>query len=116
MTVSIFIAIEWRPNIGIDFDRDLTRNMIQNTEINRLDHLITRHSILQAELHSHQLFMAGQHDMISIGGGGGNGIYLDGTLSRGKTESCKTFGNPPLCTSKDFDIAAIEVFGLAFAD
>ena len=70
----------------------------------------------QAELHSHQLFMAGQHDMISIGGGGGNGIYLDGTLSRGKTESCKTFGNPPLCTSKDFDIAAIEVFGLAFAD
>jgi len=56
--------------------------------------------------------------MISIGRGGGNGIYLDRTLSQGKTESCKTFGNgnPPFCTSKDFDIAAIEVFGLAFAD
>jgi len=77
---------------------------------------IDQSNLTKAELHSHQLFMAGQHDMISIGGGGGNGIYLDGTLSRGKTESCKTFGNPPLCTSKDFDIAAIEVFGLAFAD
>ena len=47
---------------------------------------------------------------------GGNGIYIDGTLSRGKTESCKTFGNSPLCKSSDFEISAIEVFGLGLAD
>jgi len=77
---------------------------------------IDQSQLSKAELHSHQLFMAGQHDMISIGGGGGNGIYIDATLSRGKTEACKTFGNPPLCKTPNFEISSIEVFGLGLAD
>jgi hypothetical protein len=42
----------------------------------------------------------------------GNGIYVDSSLTFGKTERCSTFNNPPLCKEGDFQIAAIEVFGL----
>lgn len=66
----------------------------------------------KAEEHKKELFMCGQHDMIAIGGGDGNGICLDASLTIGKTEHCATFGNPPLCNSRDFTIAAIEVYGL----
>lgn len=65
-----------------------------------------------AENHAKELFMCGQHDMIAIGGGEGNGIYIDSSLTSGRTERCLTFNNPPLCTEGDFQIAAIEVFGL----
>ncbi len=46
----------------------------------------------------------------------GNGIYLDASLTWGKTERCRTFDNPPLCSqeggSGDFKVALIEVYGL----
>ena len=42
----------------------------------------------------------------------GNGIFLDPSLTHGKTERCATFDNQPLCQSEDFTIAAIEVYGL----
>ena len=68
------------------------------------------------ERHARELFLCGQHDMLSIGGGNGNAIYIDSTLNYGKTDSCQTFGNPPLCKDGDFQIAAIEVFGLLKLD
>jgi len=43
---------------------------------------------------------------------GGNAIFLDGTLTFGKTETCATFNNPPLCADGDFKISVIEVYGL----
>ncbi len=43
---------------------------------------------------------------------GGNGIYLDASLTWGKTEHCATFDNPPLCQEGDFKVALIEVYGL----
>ena len=69
-----------------------------------------------AERHARELFLCAQHDMISIGGGEGNAIYIDSTLSHGKTEKCQTFNNPPLCKESNFQIAAIEVFGLLKLD
>ena len=73
-------------------------------------------NLSKQERHARELFLCGQHDMISIGGGNGNGIYLDSTLNYGKTDKCLTFDNPPLCKEKDFQIAAIEVFGLSKLD
>ena len=46
----------------------------------------------------------------------GNGIYLDGTLTFGKTEKCLTFDNEPLCQDGDFKVSVIEVFGLTKID
>lgn len=37
---------------------------------------------------------------------------LDHELQFGKTESCKTFDNPPLCDSQDFEIKVVEVYGI----
>ena len=76
------------------------------------DHSKKCENLTKVERHARELFLCGQHDMISIGGGGGNGIYIDATLNHGKTDKCQTFDNPPLCKEKDFQIAAIEVFGL----
>ena len=46
----------------------------------------------------------------------GTGIYLDSTLTYGKTESCSTFNNPPLCPEGDFTVSVIEVYGLNLLD
>lgn len=62
--------------------------------------------------HSEALFMHGDDEMITVGGGEGQGLMLDHELQFGKTESCKTFDNPPLCASKDFEIKVVEVYGI----
>lgn len=41
----------------------------------------------------------------------GLAIYLDENLRYGQTERCDTFNNEPLCSSRDFTINSIEVFG-----
>ena len=41
----------------------------------------------------------------------GTGIFLDGNLEYGRTETCKTFQNPPLARNKDFSISVVEVIG-----
>jgi len=60
---------------------------------------------------SKELFMSADNTMITIGGGGGTALYLDENLRFGRTETCSTFNNDPLCTATDFSISAIEVFG-----
>lgn len=42
----------------------------------------------------------------------GQGIMLDHELRYGKTESCRTFDNPPLVPSGDFEVKVIEVYSL----
>lgn len=37
---------------------------------------------------------------------------LDHELRYGKTESCRTFNNPPLVPSGDFEVKVIEVYSL----
>ncbi|XP_068239755.1 GTPase-activating protein skywalker isoform X4 [Palaemon carinicauda] len=62
--------------------------------------------------HSAELFMHGDSNMITIGGGNGNGIMLDQELRYGKTENCDTFNNPPLTPDGDFEVKVIEVYSL----
>ncbi|XP_034101169.1 GTPase-activating protein skywalker isoform X11 [Drosophila albomicans] len=61
--------------------------------------------------HSSELFMAADSKMITIGGGEGQAIWMDENIRFGKTDSCKTFNNPPLCPSGDFEIRVLEVYG-----
>lgn len=41
----------------------------------------------------------------------GQAIWMDENIRYGKTESCSTFNNPPLCKSRDFEIKVLEVYG-----
>ncbi|XP_037958477.1 GTPase-activating protein skywalker isoform X2 [Teleopsis dalmanni] len=65
--------------------------------------------------HSSELFMAADAKMITIGGGEGQAIWMDENIRFGKTDSCKTFNNPPLCPSRDFEIRVLEVYGFVGA-
>ncbi|XP_074600183.1 GTPase-activating protein skywalker-like [Brevipalpus obovatus] len=58
-----------------------------------------------------QLFMAATSKMITIGAGGGMGIWLDENFTSGKTERCDTFDNEPLCSSREFTCETVEVIG-----
>ncbi|XP_069939415.1 GTPase-activating protein skywalker isoform X3 [Cherax quadricarinatus] len=62
--------------------------------------------------HSAELFMHADHNMITIGGGNGQGIMLDHDFRYGKTETCQTFDNPPLVPNGDFEVKVIEVYSL----
>lgn len=68
-----------------------------------------------APAHAEQLFMAGDSTMVAIGGGGGSGhaIWLDENLSRGKSDACLTFANPPLVDGGVFSVACMEAFGFS---
>lgn len=61
------------------------------------------------------MFMAGGNDCLIIGGGGGQALYIDGDLNRGRTGHCDTFNNQPLC-SESFLIAAVEAWGFQDPD
>ncbi|KAG0726689.1 TBC1 domain family member 24 [Chionoecetes opilio] len=63
--------------------------------------------------HCAELFMHADNNMITIGGGNGQGIMLDHELRFGKTEPCQTFDNPPLAPNADFEVKVIEVYSLA---
>ncbi|XP_071052376.1 GTPase-activating protein skywalker isoform X3 [Onthophagus taurus] len=63
--------------------------------------------------HSAELFMAADSKMITIGGGEGQAIWMDENIRFGKTDRCQTFDNPPLCSTGDFEIRVLEVYGFA---
>ncbi|KAG8506379.1 TBC1 domain family member 24, partial [Galemys pyrenaicus] len=67
--------------------------------------LAARHFNLPSKAES--MFMAGASDCLIIGGGGGQALYIDGDLNRGRTSHCDTFNNQPLC-SENFLIAAAK--------
>ncbi|XP_065748595.1 TBC1 domain family member 24 isoform X1 [Phocoena phocoena] len=75
--------------------------------------LAARHFNLPSKTES--LFMAGGNDCLIIGGGGGQALYIDGDLNRGRTGHCDTFNNQPLC-SENFLIAAVEAWGFQDPD
>lgn len=54
-------------------------------------------------------FVKGNNESLIIGGGDGRfGVWLDGDLYQGRTQSCKTFDNPPMTDSEDFVIKTVE--------
>ncbi|KAL0617241.1 TBC1 domain family member 24, partial [Plecturocebus cupreus] len=75
--------------------------------------LATRHFNLPSKTES--MFMAGGSDCLIVGGGGGQALYIDGDLNRGRTSHCDTFNNQPLC-SENFLIAAVEAWGFQDPD
>ncbi|XP_055017114.1 TBC1 domain family member 24, partial [Boleophthalmus pectinirostris] len=56
------------------------------------------------------MFMAGNFDSIIIGGGEGNALYIDSELNHGRSATCATFDNPPLC-AETFQVSLLEVWG-----
>ncbi|KAF4523265.1 hypothetical protein B566_EDAN006888 [Ephemera danica] len=79
------------------------QNMIEDDDGNRTNDMG----------HAAELFMAADNHMITIGGGGGQAIWMDENIRFGKTEKCLTFNNPPLCPGGDFEIQVLEVYGFA---
>ncbi|XP_032183611.1 TBC1 domain family member 24 isoform X1 [Mustela erminea] len=75
--------------------------------------LAARHFNLPSKTES--MFMAGGNDCLIVGGGGGQALYIDGDLNRGRTGHCDTFNNQPLC-SENFLIAAVEAWGFQDPD
>lgn len=57
-------------------------------------------------------FMWGSHDAIAVGGAGGYAIWLDRELSQGISRSSITFGNSSLSSTEEFNIGAVELWGL----
>jgi hypothetical protein len=58
------------------------------------------------------LVMLATGSALALGGGGGDfGLYLDDDLSRGTTGACETFGNAPLCSQDQFEVACVELWG-----
>lgn len=54
-------------------------------------------------------FIKGNPDSVIFGSGNGNfGLWLDGDLNNGRTQSCPTFDSPPLVPEEDFTIKTIE--------
>lgn len=39
------------------------------------------------------------------------GLWLDDDLFRGRTNSCQTFANDPLCAEQDFEVKSLEAWG-----
>jgi len=56
-------------------------------------------------------FVKGNKESLVIGASeGSNGLWLDGALFRGRTQSCQTFNNELLTISQDFTIKCLETW------
>ena len=61
---------------------------------------------------SNYVFQAGRADSVSLGGGNGFALWLDGDLLNGASAACDTFGTPgPLSYAEAFKVRAVEVWG-----
>eukprot|EP00123_Amoebidium_parasiticum_P004592 comp15881_c0_seq1/m.13228 comp15881_c0_seq1/g.13228 ORF comp15881_c0_seq1/g.13228 comp15881_c0_seq1/m.13228 type:complete len:426 (-) comp15881_c0_seq1:384-1661(-) len=56
-------------------------------------------------------FMGADKSFHMGSGGGAYGLWLDGTLRKGQSQTCDTFDNPPLASSEFFTILGVEVWG-----
>lgn len=56
-------------------------------------------------------FIKGNNESLAIGAGDGKfGLWLDGDLYQGRTQSCSTYGNEPLAPHEDFVVKTLECF------
>ena len=61
---------------------------------------------------SNYSFQAGRVDALSLGGGNGFALWLDGDLLNGASAACDTFGTTgPLSFEEAFKVRAVEVWG-----
>eukprot|EP01101_Sappina_pedata_P003552 TRINITY_DN1428_c0_g2_i2.p1 TRINITY_DN1428_c0_g2~~TRINITY_DN1428_c0_g2_i2.p1 ORF type:complete len:291 (+),score=104.77 TRINITY_DN1428_c0_g2_i2:1123-1995(+) len=62
--------------------------------------------------HNNDYFQYATKDHISIGSGGGYGLWLDAEFNRGVSQTCETFKNKCLASGEEFTCLALEVWGL----
>ncbi|XP_021003589.1 nuclear receptor coactivator 7 isoform X2 [Parasteatoda tepidariorum] len=56
-------------------------------------------------------FIKGNTDSFIVGSSEGHfGLWLDDDLFRGRTNSCQTFANEPLCPDEDFEVKSLEAW------
>jgi hypothetical protein len=61
---------------------------------------------------SNYSFQAGRVDALSLGGGNGFALWLDGDLLNGASAACDTFGTTgPLSFEEAFKVRAVQVWG-----
>ncbi|KAE8749275.1 hypothetical protein FOCC_FOCC003982 [Frankliniella occidentalis] len=54
-------------------------------------------------------FIKGNNESLAIGAGDGRfGLWLDGDLYQGRSQSCSTYGNDPLSINEDFVVKTLE--------
>lgn len=99
-----FMTASWEPANGYKGNRDTY-----------LWRLTNEHCKFPYPEGGTEFFTRVSKDHIEIGGGEGYGIYLDKELSKGKTQTCTTFHNPPLTIdgSEDFECVALEIYGFS---
>ncbi|XP_071478421.1 uncharacterized protein [Diadema antillarum] len=56
-----------------------------------------------------EMFMRATPSLIAVGGGDGDGILIEGDLTKGFSGRCLTFNNPPLASERSYVCAVIEV-------
>ncbi|XP_072180415.1 GTPase-activating protein skywalker-like isoform X2 [Diadema setosum] len=56
-----------------------------------------------------EMFMRATPTLIAVGGGDGDGILIEGDLTKGFSGRCLTFNNPPLASERSYSCAVIEV-------
>ena len=62
---------------------------------------------------SNDYYMMAERDSIHMGLDEGNyALWLDDTLRHGCSCACVTFANKPLATSRDFAVAAVELWSV----
>lgn len=60
------------------------------------------------------LFIQGSHENLVIGAGEGHfGIFIDGNLYQGRSQSCLTYKNQPLAPTGDFIIKSLECWSFS---
>ncbi|XP_057306312.1 TBC1 domain family member 24-like [Hydractinia symbiolongicarpus] len=60
-----------------------------------------------------ELFISCDNSRLIVGGGGGEGLSIDGEIQKGRSSRCDTFQNEPLSSEEngDFIVARLDVFG-----
>ena len=57
-------------------------------------------------------FQLGQHDSISVGGGGQFSLHFDSMFERGSSGICETFNSPSLASKPRFQVVVLEAWVL----
>ena len=55
-------------------------------------------------------FVFGRNECAAVGGGAGFALWLDEELARGNSARSDTFGNDPLSSEHEFDVACVELW------
>ncbi|KAJ1512666.1 hypothetical protein HMI54_007362 [Coelomomyces lativittatus] len=66
--------------------------------------------------HSSSFMFAGARELIIGGGGQGHALWINESLTSGRTDTCYTFQNPPLVPSKNFEISNLDIYSFRQPD